>query len=393
MPVMYRTLLLAPVLVVALAAEDPANVPGISEDVPCVGDASFTIDLIIPDGYAEHPERTFPAFFRSSPGGNPNIEPYREWADREDFIVVALNHSRNGPWDNNRKAQDLALETLAQRGVRMHRCLNYAGGESGAGQASVKLVERMPDRFAGVHISIHSGNGIHAHDHQAVTIYAGLNDQTHSWDAVQRAITTYESQGNPLHVETHPGGHQGASPESYMRDVSWMYWRTLLSHPALTRADQLTSLARIEERTGEIAAIADPARRVEAYGVLLESPAVIASPAGEGLVAGWAESLDAAVDAAPSDLDRYWLLSEASQQPWYRGVDSGLRRAQGKRLEALLDDETIEAEHVAATAYRKVEAMEAKANTDSRRARVAAAWKQIAERFPDTRYGRKAAER
>ena len=50
------------------------------------------------------------------------------------------------------------------------------------------------------------------------------------------------------------------------------------------------------------------------------------------------------------------------------------------------------AEHTAASAYAKVEAMAQKANTDSRKAEVAAAWKAMAERFPETRHGKKAAK-
>jgi hypothetical protein len=375
-----------------LVAEDPSNIPGYVEDLACVGDPSFTIDLIIPADYASDPERQFPAFFLSSAGGDPSITAYRDWADRLGFIVVALNNSRNGPWDNNLKAQDLALQTLAERGLRMHHCLRYAGGASGAGQASVGLVSRLPEHFAGVHISIHSGNGTFALPHQAVTIYAGLNDQTHPWSAVQGAIRTYEAQGNPLHVQTHPGGHDGASPAIYMRDIEWMYWRTLLSHPNLSREDQLASLARIDAEAARIAELSEPSARATAFARLLASPVIAGSPSGKGMAVAWGEAIAAAASAESDAIGRYWILSEASEQAWFRGVDSGLRRDLGKQLKALLKEDAIKAEQIAAQAYHTLEAAAAKANTDSKRADVAAGYRAIVERFGDTRYGRKAAE-
>ena len=100
-------------------------------------------------------------------------------------------------------------------------------------------------------------------------------------------------------------------------------------------------------------------------------------------------------------IDRSWLKD--SRAHWYSRKIRCQRwlKAQGKTMYIHWNAQVqssnrrrsvTKAEHTAASAYAKVEAMAQKANTDSRKAEVAAAWKAMAERFPETRHGKKAAK-
>jgi predicted esterase len=372
-------------------AEDGGNTPGFHDDVACVDDASFTYDLFLPKRYAEEPERRFPAYFLTSPVGNPNIKPFCAWADQRGFILLAINNSRNGV--NVHRPQDLLLHSIEERGLRLHHCLRYAGGLSGGAAASADLVMRYPHQFAGLHMSAHSGIGILAPPYMAITIYSGRRDGTHPFEIQQGVAEEYRSQGNPLWFLPHDGGHDNVPDDQMVAFLDWMYWRTLLSHPALTPEDLRTNMQILELEVAAIADVADAASRAERCGVLLATPRITASPEGGELIDMWIVAVQERAAASADTVGRFWHLQAASEEPWFTAVDATIRRAIGKELRELQRDDAVKAENIAYGAYRKVQEMERRANTLALTEQVATAYGQIAERFPDTRYGRMAANR
>jgi hypothetical protein len=65
--------------------------PGLHRRQACAG-GSWTCDILVPAAA----EGALPGLFLSSPGGNPDVGRWKPWADRNGFLIVGLNDSRNG---------------------------------------------------------------------------------------------------------------------------------------------------------------------------------------------------------------------------------------------------------------------------------------------------------
>ncbi|MHC5067825.1 MAG: hypothetical protein ACYTF0_04480 [Planctomycetota bacterium] len=363
--------------------------PGLHTDIACVTDRAYSYDLLLPDAYAEEPDRDFPVFFLSSPGGNPSVKRYRDWANSHDFIVVALNESKNGPWKPIIDNQDHTLASLKHSGVRMHPCLKYAGGTSGGAWASIRFLQRYPQEFAGVIISAHSGSGDHVAPHHAVYIYAGRNDQTHGFNHVRQAIGHYQSAGNPLRTEIHDNGHKGADHTQMMAIIEWLHQETLFTHPALSRDDLLANLDLIKNEIDALSTAGDHSTTQAAAERYLAIAAVAKSPLAEPLAASWHESVQAQAQSS-DDSERFWLLYHASEQPWFKLVDKEDQRAISKEVKTLCRQRIYKDEIKAYQAYRKIETLAASGKHDD--GTITKAYQQLASKMPDTRYGQLAAQ-
>jgi hypothetical protein len=166
-----------------------------------------TWDCYVPKGYGERADERFPALYISNPSGNPGFRSLEAWADRRGVLLITINDSKNGPSEPNIVAQDAVLAE-SEKNLRLHPCLRYATGQSGAGAASIMLVNRYPDRFAGVMVQVHSAGP--PPKHVAVVYVGGRTDDTHPWSAVKGAYDTAKSTGCPARFIDDPGNHDTA---------------------------------------------------------------------------------------------------------------------------------------------------------------------------------------
>jgi hypothetical protein len=390
---MYRPLLFALLCCCSLAgAAEMTWKPGLQGRVPCVDDPSFTLDVLLPGSYEAEPERIYPALFLFGPGGDPGAKFLQEWADSRGFIVISVNGSRDGPERVVYRAQDLALKSVEEWGLRAHHCLRFAAGVGGGGWAAVTLAKRFPNQIAGVQLAAFAGDGDYAPPFMPVGIYAGTADEEF-WTRMQAVIRRYQDAGNPLLVETHRGAYRAAPVEVLTAQLDWMHLQMVFSHPKLTAADRAGSELWLGEERQRRLTISDPVARIEALAQLLALKGVQGSDTGRLLFQDWAADVVAQSAGQAEEGVRFWILQEANDQPWFSALDKDLRKDLGAKLRDLKKGEAGKRELAAFAAWQKAVEQADKANTDKKREAAAEVFAQVAEAYPDTRYGRLAAQR
>ncbi|PYT02694.1 MAG: hypothetical protein DMF65_05860 [Acidobacteria bacterium] len=131
----------------ARAEELPKGV--VVEKVSCRGDAEQTYALYLPSGYT--PEKSWPIIYAFDPGarGKLPIGLFREAAERDGYIVVGSNNSRNGPDVPLQKIlTSLWDDTHARFNVDARRV--YAAGFSGGARVACLFAYVYEKQVAGV---------------------------------------------------------------------------------------------------------------------------------------------------------------------------------------------------------------------------------------------------
>jgi len=382
-----RILLLLAYLVAICFAEDLR--PGMNKAIKA---ESTVYDCFLPKAYFDEPSRRFPVLYASTPYGNPGAYGLENWAERRGIVVIGLTDSKNEiSWDAIDAIQ-VAIWAHAEKTLRLHSCLRYACGQSGGGAASVRLIAKHPDQFAGVLVNVHSAtSGLPKH--LAAVYNGGLADTTHSIGAVKSAADACRSMGMQVWYNADPGNHDtavamGKKAEPFM---DWLLFSTCLSHPKLDKAGVAEGIARIEAELASIAAL-KPGDRGGRYATLLRIPSIaLDKKVGPGLRAAWAQAaIEATVGAEP--LAAHDALLEVAEHEMFAGVDAKLRKDIGDQLRALRKDEPVKSAWAAHQALIATEAAETKAR--SQRGALADVLKQfaaIAKKWPDTPAGKVAA--
>ncbi|MBA2482659.1 MAG: hypothetical protein H0V44_18505, partial [Planctomycetes bacterium] len=197
-------LIFASTLCVTVAAGSEGLAPGTHKALKA---GAGTWGCFIPKAYADRPDERFPVLYISSPGGHPGFNSLEPWAERRGVILISVDDSQNGPSEPIIAAQDAVLAE-SDKVLRLHSCLRYATGQSGAGAASSMFVNRYPDRFAGVMVQVHSAGP--PPKHVAVVYVGGREDTTHPWSAVKGGFETAKSSGCPARLVDDPGTHDSA---------------------------------------------------------------------------------------------------------------------------------------------------------------------------------------
>ena len=131
----------------ARAEELPKGV--VVEKVASRDDAEQTYALYLPSGYT--PEKSWPIVYAFDPGarGKIPVELFREAAERDGYIVVGSNNSRNGPDVPFQKIlTTLWDDTHARFNVDARRV--YAAGFSGGARVACLFAYVYEKRVAGV---------------------------------------------------------------------------------------------------------------------------------------------------------------------------------------------------------------------------------------------------
>jgi hypothetical protein len=349
-----------------------------------------TWDCYLPKSYGEKADERLPALYISSPGGNPGFRSLEPWAERRGIVLITINDSKNGPSEPNIAAQDAVLAESDKR-LRLHPCLRYATGQSGAGAASILFVNRYPDRFAGVMVQVHSAGP--PPRHVAVVYVGGRTDDTHPWSAVKDAYEAAKSAGCPARFIDDPGNHDTAVHigEAQAVLLDWLVLSTCVSHPKLDRAGVAAGVARIQAELSAIGT-APAAERPGRSETLLDIPAVANDKKlGSALRQTWLDGVISAADAASGKVEAHACLMRAAEHPTFGSCNPKLTKSVKDRLKSLRDEEPVKSEWAALRAFRGVQDEEAKAGrAKGALADVIAHYQAISKKWPDTASGKDA---
>ena len=383
-----RSLLLLAAIIVLHGGEELHA--GMNKNLQAVG---TVYDCFLPQAYLDEPARRFPVLYASTPYGNPGAYGLEAWAERRGIVVIGLTDSKNEiSWEEIDRIQ-IAVWADAEKRLRLHPCLRFACGQSGGGAASVRLIAKHPDQFAGVLVNVHSAsNGLPKY--LSAVYNGGLKDTTHPISAVKGAADSCRSQGMQVWYNEDPGDHDtavamGTKAEPFM---DWLLFSTCISNPKLDKASFTEGLTRIESEMTAIAALKAVDRGVR-YATLLRIPSIaLDKKVGASLRGAWAQSAIEACDGA-EPLAAHEALRTVSEHEMFAGVEAKLRKDISERLKVLRKDEPVKSAWAALQALRAAEAAETKARSQrGALAEVLKAYQAIVKKWPDTPAGKTAAE-
>jgi hypothetical protein len=348
-----------------------------------IKESDTTWDCYVPTGYLEAKDQRFPVLYASSPSGNPSAHGLEAWADLRGVLVVAINDSKNGPLEPIEHAQDLVW-AAAERDLRLHPCLRYAMGQSGGGAASVRLILKHPDQFAGILVNVHSAGGLPKHI--AAVYVGGLADTTHSCAAVRATAEGLKSSGNQVWYIEDPGNHDTAvhSGERAAPLMDWLLFGTCASHPRLDAAGKANGIARIDHEITTIATLPGAVASTRC-ATLFRLPALLADKQiVRKLLTAWADSsLASAKDATP--VTAHQLLTLLCEDEHFASVDAKKRKSVIDQLKVLRKDEPGKSEWSAWQALRIAQAADKKAgNTKGGLLEAGQAYQSLISKWPTT---------
>ena len=369
--------------------------PGRHKGIGCQGNPGFTYDLLIPAAYAAEPGRKLPVLFLSSPGGNPGFIRMEQWAERRGVILVAINDTKNNigltKWDEIQADVIKSVEAT----LRLHPCLRFSMGLSGAAMASMRLANHYNDKHAGVLMLAHSGNGEDGRlaKHIAVAFVHAENDDVHGAGAVRRVARSLERKGNPVRQVCGEWGHSNGPHEHHVEFLDWMLDLQRLVHPNLPPEERKAAEAEVARRVGALSGISDLAARLKEAKALLELPESVTRRHTKELHAGWFSAAFDLGDAETDVVAKHAALTALSEDERIARCASADRRKLSKLLTKMRRSSPAKEEWAAHKVYRQVAFMEEKAGkSKSKRMQAAQGYAMVAKKYPDTASGRKAAE-
>jgi hypothetical protein len=378
--------------VFSLPAQD--FTPGAHKRLPCDGNKEWTWDVYVPKAYAEKKDKKFPVVWCCGAGGNPGFWQLEQWAEKNEVLLVAMNDPQNGlAFDVIWKMQDDVIATAGAK-LRLHPCLRFSTGNSGGAGQALFIANRHPDQHAGVVMQIHSGLGTSCPKHISVAFIAGEADDVHPIWAIREAYRRFQRSGNPVRILTVPGrGHENAKPEELIDMMDWMYNYQRVAHPKLPPEDKAAVKKEIVERIKACGGIQTPAARLSEAETLMDMPDVDKLPDFKMLVLTWfkasRELAEAKTDAAEKHEDLFMLVDN----PRSRLVPAAETQAVIKLLTELRKDPTVRTEWTALQIYARIQKMEAAAGQKASELKMAAdGYRALAQKYPNTRAGKDAAE-
>lgn len=370
--------------------------PGAHRKLACTGAADQTYDLYLPKAYGEKPDERFPVLFISSPGGNPGFLKLESWAERQNAVLVTINNSKNGPWEPIQAAQK-AVTATAFATLRLHHCLRFSVGHSGAAWASGSLGEGFGDDWAGVVFCINSQRTATLKRHVACAYIAGTKDNVYGIELVRADMAKAKAAGNPVRIIERDVGHVGMSAEDISDMLDWMLEIGRIAHPRLTPAERKAGQEQLKQRIGALKTMTDDQARLTTARSLLSIDAVAKLPEAKELKESWLSALLSTTDDAKDPVAAHLALNEAARSPWIQGIIGDSRKSLDKRLSTLRSLPAVKADMDSRSALEQAKALENRAGTSrSLMQNVIAQYAAIAKRWPDTTAGaeaRAAAER
>lgn len=364
--------------------------PGKHARLPCKSAPEWTYDLFVPASYATETKRHFPVVFLSSPGANPGFMGLEAWAEKNGALLVAINDSKNGlSFPEITKIQDAVIKSV-EATTRVHPCLRFSAGLSGAAWASMHMASRYPDSHAGVIAMAHSGNGTTFAKHIAIAFVHGDKDNVHPCSAVEAAYAGFKKKGNPARDLLVPGrGHEAAKKAETEEMLTWMLGWERLTHPKLPPDEKAAALAEIKQRMAHCAELPTAAARVEEAEQLTQLPGVDKFPEYKALAATWFSAAFEAAQGLSDPLDQHEHLMTLSEDPRVQAAPAAEQAKLAKQLAELRKRPEVKAEWEAAQVYERAAKMEAAAGKNRTAMKEAQhAYDACAKQFATTKGGK-----
>lgn len=376
---------------VALCAEEAFEVKvGVSKRIPCAGAPELSFDLFIPSAYMKEKDRKFPVLYLSSSNAKPDIAAHTQWAERRGVVLITINDSQNGPWAPIFKAQDAVWKTT-DAALRLHPCLRFSMGMSGAASASLELARHHKDNFAGVVLEGHSGEGESIPKHLALAFIHG--DKEPNIPFIDKFVTMYRKQGNPTRCFVKPGGHVAGSREEEERFLDWMFDLQRFAHPSLSADDKARAKADVLAHLADGAAKPGAKERFAIFDSTLALPGVSVWPESKPFLTAWLKAALEAAESIPEKSGKYAILGPVSFREWYGQADAATRTAFEKAFAEVKTDPAVKINFEADGAYATTAAMEKRAGENAAGlSTVKAMYDSIAKKWPETAAGKNAVE-
>jgi len=358
--------------------------PGLHENLPCDRAKSCTCTVYLPPAYAETTER-LPVLFLSSPSGKPAVPVWQAWADTHAVILVGINDTRNGMERKEiERIQDAVLATVTSQ-LRVHPFLRFGTGASGGAMVSLFLAQRQGERWGGVLMQIHGGSGLMPDPMVPVAFLVGEQDTIYPFPAVQRDCLALRAAGNPVRIESYPGlGHGGIPQADAERMLDWLLDYARLAHPRLSDAERRQAREGIKERLLAAPALTDPDQKREECERLVLLPKLTAFREAEvrPVLDAWYEGRLARIEALADLRCRHFYLRDLAAHPAFRLLAEKQRQAILTRLDECRKQPPVKLDWEAEQEFARLPSAQGVSFREL--PRVIAAYRDFAERYPDT---------
>jgi hypothetical protein len=195
------------VLTVCLPVQAQGNpAPGRTISLVCAHDRNQRYVCYLPSKYA--PGKKWPILYCFSPSANGMsiVNLYRNVCEKNGWIAVGSNNARNGPGGPIATAIEAMWKDTHSR-FKIDDGLCYSTGFSGGGTMAFTMAQKYSDHFAGV-IPMATGNwmGYNFSLRREISVYyiVGSNDGA---EAVKSQAQALKSRGHKTEVKVFPGGH------------------------------------------------------------------------------------------------------------------------------------------------------------------------------------------
>lgn len=215
-----------------------------------------------------------------------------------------------------------------------------------------------------------------------------------TWDVyVPKAYAEKKDKKFPVVWCCGAGGNPGFWQLEQWAEKNWMYNYQRVAHPKLPPEDKAAVKKEIVERIKACGGIQTPAARLSEAETLMDMPDVDKLPDFKMLVLTWfkasRELAEAKTDAAEKHEDLFMLVDN----PRSRLVPAAETQAVIKLLTELRKDPTVRTEWTALQIYARIQKMEAAAGQKASELKMAAdGYRALAQKYPNTRAGKDAAE-
>lgn len=374
------------------------------EPVPCRGNPKYTYGVFLPSAYEREKDRLFPVLFTHSPGGNPGTLGMHDWAERSGIIIVSVNNyanavvekasSHDAGWKDVDRIQDAVIESV-EATLRVHPCLRFSVGMSGAAWASMRMAGNHNQKHAGVVMLAHSGNGADSKlaKHIMVGFIHAENDKVHGPGSVRGVFKALKRRGHLVREVCGEWGHSNGPLEHREEFMDWMLGVSRLMHPNLPPAEKRTAAEEIKRQIKALAGIQDPAARLKEAETLLAFPGAETWPEAKALLAAWFSAKFDAASALEDPVASHDALTALSQDARAMKCSSSDRSRLRSALSKMRLKSPVRQEWRARQLYDRIARLEKQARTSKTKLiQVARSYQALAKKYRDTAYGRKAAE-
>ncbi|MFC2157829.1 hypothetical protein ACFLT9_08335 [Acidobacteriota bacterium] len=256
-----------------LSADEQELSPGkIIDSVTCRADAVQSYALYLPSNYS--PDRTWPILYAFDPGarGRIPLERFREAAERFEFIVVASNNSRNGPWEPILKAASAVVRDTFER-FSIDRNRIYATGFSGGGQVASIFPRMLNLPIAGV---IVCGAGLASEqkpEDMNGLLYCGISGNADFNYREMRALDErMEKEGITHRMIVFDGEHTWPPPEECTRALEWLVVMGMnVGNIPIDKGMIVETFERELNKAGELVASNELGRAASLYQTLVDT--------------------------------------------------------------------------------------------------------------------------